>query len=687
MFLRWILLLFLGTGFFLTAGAFGVIIDEYNPLHPRLLVQNEAEFQDFKNKILTAEEGSLPRKIYEQRVLGSADGMMEAALLYRLTGNPQHLDTVKGHIEQLCDEQEWEPYFMLDSAGYTRNLGFLYDLLYHELDVPSPGSGMTYRNQIKQTILQKGLNPYLVQHQRGHPSLTDGYRNWNHQLNSGAIIGALAVLDDDTIDLVQEVLHKAVPSLRLGIEAMNPDGFWQESVNYWTTVVLRNVVKTLESLNNTLGTDFGLSESEGLRRAGFFPMLVTGPTGFPLGYGDTRPERQRWSAGAGLFWLAERYDMPVYALDEIRMLTERNLHLRGTSWATLFFMPFQETDDLNLYETAPLDLLYGGGGRVHQETPQIAIFRSAWNDEKAFFGSLKGGFNSGPHRHLDLGAFELQALGEQWTLEIGYGSWLSSNYLVDPDIPLAAADIFRDYGFFQDQEEGGNRWEIYNVSARSHNVPLFNNQNQKILSPTPFERFSSQKNSAFAVLDLTAAYAGQGGESIRRGMKLLAGRNAFLIQDEYHISAPVNLVWGMSTDASISFSHDQRTAYLSKNGKTLIFQLLESDRTPVDAVFTWRYPEINLDIMTPENYEMQGRWGSTVSNRSVNVAQAEMGLVSHRSKGFKRLIIEVPDASGEITLSIFITPAGELLQAPRVIPLSQWTPDPETGFLFEIRGR
>jgi hypothetical protein len=112
---------------------------------------------------------------------------------------------------------------------------------------------------------------------------------------------------------------------------------------------------------------------------------------------------------------------------------------------------------------------------------------------------------------------------------------------------------------------------------------------------------------------------------------------------------------------------------------------LESARTPVDAVFTWRYPEIDLDIVTPENYEMQGRWGSTVSNRVVNVAQAEMGLVTQRSAGFKRLMIELPDASGEITLSIFITPADELVQTPRVTPLSQWTPDP--GFLFEIRGR
>lgn len=42
------------------------------------------------------------------------------------------------------------------------------------------------------------------------------------------------------------------------------------------------------------------------------------------------------------------------------------------------------------------------------------------------------------------------------------------------------------------------------------NVPLFHNQNQKILASAPFEGFSAQTEQAFAVLDLTGAYAGPG---------------------------------------------------------------------------------------------------------------------------------------------------------------------------------
>jgi hypothetical protein len=635
---------------------------------PRLLVQDQAAFDRLIHHIVHSEEDSLWRKIYRERVLARS-GIMESALSYKVTGDRAHLEAVKKQIEEWCgSDREWEPYYMLESSRRTRSLAFLYDFLYEELDIPWRGGGQTYRDLVKTAIIDKGLRPYLVQHQRGHPALTNGFSNWNHQMNAGAVSGALAVLEEDTSTLVQEVLEKAVPSLQLGIRALEPNGFWDEGVSYFLTVVLNPVAETLLSMENSLGTDFGLSDSEGLKSSGSFPMYVTGPTGFPLGYGDTHSQRKRWASGGGLFWLGQRFHQPAYIQDELAVLKRS---LQGSGWSTLFFMPFEFSPEEGLCNQLAPDVFYGEAGTAGLQS-QFAIFRSAWNDENAVFGSLKGGHSADNHRHLDLGTFEIHALGEQWTVELGYGSWLDSDYRPDPEIPVAAADMFRDYGFFMDAGEAGSRWTVYNVSSRSHSVPLINNRNQQIYVPTVFQKYASTPDQAFATLDLTAAYSGQGADQVKRGLKMLDGRRAFLIQDEYRILSPQHIAWGMSTDAEIEISEEGLHAVLTKNGKRMHLKILESETTPENARFSWRVPQIGTDIQTPEDYLLKGRWRSRFSNRRVNLAQAEAVLIRNRSPGFKRLLIEVPDACGEITLPVLIFPETESVSVPPVARLDQW---------------
>lgn len=271
-----------------------------------------------------------------------------------------------------------------------------------------------------------------------------------------------------------------------------------------------------------------------------------------------------------------------------------------------------------------------------------------------------------------MGTFEIQALGEQWTVDLGYGSWLDSEYRPDPESSVAAADMFRDYGYFKDTGEGGARWNVYNVSSRSHSVPLIQNRNQQIYVPTVFEKYVSHPDRAFAVLDLTSAYSEQGVDQVKRGLRMLAGRSAFLIQDEYRLSTSQHLAWGMSTDADIEILDEGRSAVLSKNGKQICLNILDSEATPSNVRFSWRTPQIGTDIQTPEEYLLQGRWRSRFSNRHVNLAQEEVVLIRRRSPGFKRLLIELPGAQGDVTLPVLIVPDAEAVVVPPVRRLDQW---------------
>jgi len=62
------------------------------------------------------------------------------------------------------------------------------------------------------------------------------------------------------------------------------------------------------------------------------------------------------------------------------------------------------------------------------------------------------------HGQLDLGNFELDALGERWARDLG-----SDDYNLD--------------GYF-DRKPGGKRWNYYRNISQSHNVPLIGGEGQ-----------------------------------------------------------------------------------------------------------------------------------------------------------------------------------------------------------------
>ena len=84
--------------------------------------------------------------------------------------------------------------------------------------------------------------------------------------------------------------------------------------------------------------------------------------------------------------------------------------------------------------------------------------RSAWDDPNALFAGIKAGYNQVNHGHLDLGNFELDALGVRWARDLG-----SENY----NLP----------GYWEGKR-GGQRWSYYRLGSASHNVVMLGGQHQ-----------------------------------------------------------------------------------------------------------------------------------------------------------------------------------------------------------------
>ena len=190
----------------------------------------------------------------------------------------------------------------------------------------------------------------------------------------------------------------------------------------------------------------------------------------------------------------------------------------------------------------------------------MVTFRSSFGDPNALFLGLKAGSNQINHGHLDAGTFEFHALGVPWAIDLG-----SDNY----NLP----------GYW-DKRPGGQRWTYYRLNSRSHNVPLIENQNQKVTASCPVIGCELNTDTPHVTVDLTSAYS-EYAEKVIRSISLVKNRTAALITDSFHLKEPSALTWGLTTRAEVNITA-LRTAILTRSGRKLIASIIQ----PASAKFT-----------------------------------------------------------------------------------------------------
>ena len=174
-----------------------------------------------------------------------------------------------------------------------------------------------------------------------------------------------------------------------------------------------------------------------------------------------------------------------------------------------------------------------------------AVFRTSWNDPDALFVAFKAGYNRVNHGHLDLGQFVLDALGVRWVRDLGSDNYNLPNY----------------WG----SNQNATRWTYYRLGSSSHNIVTLDGDNQNVDAVTKITDFRADGKDGFAVADLTSAYTPKASKALR-GVRLVDGR-AVLVQDELQIAKACEVVWGVTTDATVSA--DGASATLKLDGKTL----------------------------------------------------------------------------------------------------------------------
>lgn len=310
--------------------------------------------------------------------------------------------------------------------------------------------------------------------------------NWNCVCNSGLIMGALAILGDDTSGTAEAILAKTIPNaLQNCIFAVSSDGTWAETANYWYFGTTGHA-EMASSLMTATGSDFGLLKNNpNLNKTGLYHMYVTGP-GSLFAYGDHGPNKFSTTANSILFY-GDQLQHPEY------VLFQRDQHDAPEPNSMFWYNP--EVSGA-FWDGMPLDHVFDNS------TDQWAAMRSSWTDEDALYVGIKAGTLQGhqTHNDLDCGDFVLDALGTRWAGELGSGDYLST-------------------GYFTSEAQDSQRWLYYRKRTEGQNTILVNQANQLVTAaPTiKFDSSGTQQGSstvldvasdstAFFTADLASAY-------------------------------------------------------------------------------------------------------------------------------------------------------------------------------------
>lgn len=569
------------------------LLDTLREEHPRLLldsaglaalkaVANDDEtLQGVVADVLRQAERDLsrPRLTYDKRGPRLLHVSREClrrvwslGLAWRWTGEQRYADAVVENLLTVCAFKDWNPSHFLDTAEMSHAVGLGYDWLY---DFIEPDT----RDHIRESLVRLGLEPGVAAYEGRGPSTwwPRNAHNWNQVCNGGLSIGALAVAEDEP-ELAETILGYALDSLPLALATYAPDGAWGEGPGYWNYAT-RYTAYGIAAFESALGTDFGLKASEGLSEAGYFPIHATGPTGLYLNYADSGERAARRPMGV-VFWLARAYGAADYAASEHAAIAERGAGPEHLVW----YVPPPAED--------PVDEL----DKLFRRPVEVAMMRSGWDSDALFVG-VKAGYNQVAHGHLDLGAFELDALGVRWARDLG-------------------SDDYNMPGYWN-ARKGGQRWSYYRLNTFSHNVPTLDGADQDADASSTFLGFTAGE-TPHALIDVTEAYAPKASRAVR-GVALVDGKRAALIQDEFTLSEEAEVAWGMTTDAEITIN-DDGSAVLRQDGKAL-----------------------TASILSPKGV-------------GFSVESAEQEPPQKRNEGVRRLVLRLPFQVGDVRIAVLLSP-------------------------------
>jgi hypothetical protein len=442
--------------------------------------------------------------------------------LYLLSGDARYAARAKTELFAAAAFPDWNPSHFLDTAemahAFALGLAWLGDTL-----------SSAERARLRAALVAKGIEPGLAAHANG-AYWARGTSNWNLVCNGGLLLAALAVEQDEP-ERAARLIEQCLASAPRALASYAPDGAWDEGPAYWSyaTHYASFLIAGLETARGPSA----LARSPGLAETGVFGVHMAGPTGRMFNFADNPEENH---SGPEMFWLARRFDKPLYA-----------------SWYRDAVGEHPGILDLLWYDARSQTPIEAG-------VPTCAYFRhveavslrGAWDDPRATWIAIKGGDNTASHGNLDLGTFVLESGGARFAIDLG-------------------GDDYALPGYF----EWPQRYDYYRTASRGQNLFMPADRNQELRARASVVFFDPNPDDAHAVVDLDGAWPALA--SARRGVALVARRHVAIV-DEIERRETLPWSWRMHTRAAVTL--DGAAAVLRQDGATLHLRIVEPGGAP-----------------------------------------------------------------------------------------------------------
>ena len=463
---------------------------------------------------------------------------------WQISGESKYAERAWQELSMVCSYEDWCTDHFLATAEMALAVSVGYDWFFDYL-TPSQKDLLaetTYNYAIKPALSKNYLKNWF----------TWSKNNWNSICYSGIGIACMT-FSSYYPDEAAEFLEMCYKNMPIAYENFTPDGVYAEGAGYCQSG-MNSIVNFVATSQNFFGTDYGMSDIDGFRELGSFPVRITTPTGV-FNFGDNK---NRMCFSPALHWYASQYDSPLLAcyqmwdmpekfIADTSSSVERNSEGKENALSSLLYNRSFTADSAD-FSKEPLTIcLESDSGQT------LTLMRNAYLDKNGTFAGIKGGYNGINHGDLDIGTFVFDSMGVRWAEELGPGSY---------DAP----------GYFLNLPAGG-RWNNYCKRAEGQNTlvinPKMTTDDQYALATSEFTSFEENPNGGKCTLDMTDAYRMNGAVEVTRDFELYNNYTSLKISDTIHCLIKSEIYWFMHTRAQINISEDGKTAVLTIGDKQL----------------------------------------------------------------------------------------------------------------------
>ena len=497
--------------------------------------------------------------------------MQTCAIMYNITKEEKYASRAYLEMSTAADFKDWNPYHFLDVGEMATAMGICYDLLYNWMNNEQ-------RAHIRRAIVEKAIYPIMEDFDDLPRSRSWNWRgeladNWCFVISGVGSCGAMAIIDElegEELAMAKRVAQQCLTDIRRALSLFAPMGAYEEGPTYWV-YTMKFYAYTMRALENATGKTFGYDDVPGLKYTNRYLYAINGSVNV-FNYHDA--VKNDTVIPPQMLYLADKFNSYGEAQPRINLVMNTDIQESEYSYSDILYYDKKFNNEVGI--SAELD--------SYLPVSEVAAMRSGWNKDDMYVGFHCDDPISGEgHDHMDAGTFVLDAMGENFFMDLGPDDYNLPNYL-----------------------------QSYRVRAEGHNTVIFNpdgNYAFKYGGKASIIKHSFRSGEAFAIGNMTGVFTeDKGVESFLRGVKLDNNRSRVTVQDKIILKKPAELYWFAHTDAKITVSDDGKRAILEKNGKKLLatiaggkdaeFTVMEAKPLPQSPAVEGQSPNSGITKLT-----------------------------------------------------------------------------------------